>query len=92
MGLDERRATGIVKFFELDYGFIQPDNLDIDDIYIHYSNIEPWRKGHKRLKMGQSVKFILTTNDKGYEAKQLEIHPDDREVSRYNIDEYEEDV
>jgi len=81
------KITGIVKFFGLDYGFIQPDDPNSDDVYIHFSNIEPWRKGHKNLVMGQSVKFSLTKNDKGLEAMELEIHPDDRGMSKYEFEE-----
>jgi len=85
MDVLKENMTGVVKFFEGDFGFIQSDDPEYDDIYVHYTNIEPWRRGYKNLKIGQSVKFVLVVSDRGVQAKELEIHPDDRirDVSKF---------
>jgi len=76
----ENKITGKVNRFdeEKGYGFITSDVLDMGDIFIHFSNVEPWRKGHKTLEVGQSVRFNIKNENGKQEAFDLEIHPDDR--------------
>lgn len=56
---------------EKGYGFIRPDNKNFDDIFFHFSDIEPWRDGYKEVRgycrepyfAGESVVFnIVRTN------------------------------
>jgi len=53
------------------YGFIEQEG--IEDIFIHYSNIE--KNGYKTLKEGQIVEFDLIKTNKGYQA--VNIKPSD---------------
>lgn len=58
--------TGKVKWFnnEKGYGFIEVDNLD--DIFVHYSQI--LKDGYKTLKEGDIVDFKLIETIKGLQA------------------------
>lgn len=58
--------TGKVKWFNNDkgYGFIKCDNLD--DIFVHYSQII--KEGYKSLNEGEDVAFELIETDKGLQA------------------------
>lgn len=58
--------TGKVKWFNNDkgYGFIKCDNLD--DIFVHYSQII--KEGYKSLNEGENVAFELIETDKGLQA------------------------
>ena len=58
--------TGKVKWFNNDkgYGFIKYDNLD--DIFVHYSQII--KEGYKSLNEGENVAFELIETDKGLQA------------------------
>jgi len=57
---------GFVKWFnnEKGFGFICTNNLD--DIFVHYSEII--KDGYKTLKSGMMVEFQLKETDKGLQA------------------------
>ena len=58
--------SGCVKWFnnEKGYGFI--DQLDGEDIFVHYSAIK--QEGYKTLCEGQKVEFELVETPKGLQA------------------------
>ena len=62
--------TGKVKWFnnEKGYGFIEVDNLD--DIFVHYSQI--LKEGYKTLNEGDIVDFKLVETVKGLQAKDVQ--------------------
>ncbi len=62
--------TGKVKWFnnEKGYGFIEVENLD--DIFVHYSQI--LKEGYKTLNEGDIVDFKLVETVKGLQAKDVE--------------------
>lgn len=70
--------TGLVLSWKGTFGFIRPDDKKMDDLFVHFENVEPERKGFKELKEGQSVKFDIREGEKGPEAINVEIHDDDR--------------
>ena len=49
------------------YGFL--DNGDMEDIFVHYSQVK--KEGYKTLATGDLVQFELITTDKGYQAKNV---------------------
>ena len=49
------------------YGFIE--NNQLDDIFVHYSQVV--KEGYKSLSSGDIVQFDLVTTDKGYQAKNV---------------------
>lgn len=51
------------------YGFIENDQLD--DIFVHYSQVN--KEGYKSLASGDIVQFELITTDKGYQAKDVSL-------------------
>jgi len=61
---------GKVKWFSnaKGYGFIVDEEQN-RDVYVHFSDIQ--MNGFKSLTTDQSVKFDLTSTDKGYAAKQV---------------------
>lgn len=82
--------TGIVESFSHTFGFITPDDSRMDDVFIHQSEIEPWRDGHKELKKGQKVKFGYIHKErrdgrKGVQAVNLEILREGIDVSKFQI-------
>lgn len=86
--------TGTVKYFKGTIGFITPDDTRMDDIFIHYSNIEPWRKGFKELKKGDKVRFgyrergmreVDGQRKMGYEAVNLEVLREKVDTSRFQM-------
>lgn len=60
---------GKVKWFnnEKGYGFIVID--EIDDIFVHYSQIKT--EGYKTLNQGDAVIFELIQAEKGFQAKEV---------------------
>ena len=60
---------GKVKWFnnEKGYGFIQYE--DLEDIFVHYSNIV--KDGYKTLKEGSIVDFKLIETSKGLQAQEV---------------------
>ena len=63
--------TGTVKWFnnEKGYGFIQFG--DLEDIFVHYSQIT--MDGYKTLKQGNLVDFKLIETAKGLQAINVEV-------------------
>ena len=61
-------SRGRVKWFnnEKGYGFIEYENLENEDIFVHYSAIE--QEGYKTLKEGEIVEFTLIETTKGCQA------------------------
>ncbi len=51
------------------YGFIE--NNGLDDIFVHYSQVN--KEGYKSLSSGDIVQFDLITTDKGYQAKNVSL-------------------
>ncbi|MFO7279066.1 MAG: cold shock domain-containing protein [Thermoanaerobacterales bacterium] len=64
-------AIGTVKFFnaEKGYGFISRDGMD--DVFVHYSNIEG--QGYRTLEAGQKVEFEIGPGRKGDEAQNVRV-------------------
>ena len=62
------KATGIVKFFNVQkgFGFITPDDGS-KDIFVHTSNVE----GGAVLREGQRVEYVPGQGRKGPEATQV---------------------
>lgn len=86
--------TGVVKHFkEQSYGFIVADDPKMDDVFIHVTEIEPWRSGHKELKNGQKVRFGWIKQPRkgksdGIRAINLEILRDEVDESKFKIKNY----
>lgn len=49
------------------YGFIE--NNEMEDVFVHYSQIK--KDGYKSLTTGDLVQFDLITTDKGYQAQNV---------------------
>ncbi len=61
--------TSKVKWFNdaKGYGFIE--NNELEDVFVHYSQIK--KDGYKSLATGDMVQFDLITTDKGYQAQNV---------------------
>lgn len=59
---------GRVKWFNNDkgYGFIENEEVQNEDIFVHYSSID--QDGYKTLKEGEIVEFTLIETTKGSQA------------------------
>jgi CspA family cold shock protein len=64
--------TGTVKRFNRikGYGFIKPDDSDIE-VFVHFSQIQT--AGYKELKEGQRVNYELEKGDRGEFATKVSI-------------------
>ena len=51
------------------YGFIE--NNELEDVFVHYSQIK--KDGYKSLSTGDIVQFDLITTDKGYQAHNVSL-------------------
>lgn len=51
------------------YGFIE--NNEMEDVFVHYSQIK--KDGYKSLTTGDLVQFDLITTDKGYQAQNVAL-------------------
>lgn len=80
----EKQHTGVVVWVKEKeiggalvgvYGFVRVDNLKMDDIFLHYKELEPWRTSFKTIKQGMRVKFYIKKNEKGFVAKDAEPLP-----------------
>lgn len=62
---------GRVKFFDAakGYGFIRPEQEDMRDVFVHYSEIES--KGFKTLEKDAEVAFEVAATEKGMVAKKV---------------------
>lgn len=81
-----RTMTGKVKYFKLSYGFIIPDDTEVSDVFVHHTDIEPWRDGFKELQEGQVVKFDLYKTNKGrtgLSAKNVEVQREKVDMKQF---------
>lgn len=64
-----QKETGKVKWFSVSkgFGFITTD--DGEDIFVHFRSISG--KGHRVLREGQRVEFIVTESSKGLQAEEV---------------------
>ena len=64
--------TGIVNRFNKikGYGFITPDNGGTE-VFVHFSQIQ--LSGYKELMVGQRIRYVLETGERGEFATQVEI-------------------
>lgn len=64
------RESGSVKWFNANkgFGFITRDSGD--DIFVHFRSIRG--KGHRVLRDGQRVQFVVSEGDKGLQAEDVE--------------------
>jgi cold shock protein len=65
------KIHGKVKWFNdaKGVGFIKRDNEA--DVFVHYKSIN--NDGHKTLKKGQVVSFVLTETDFGLQAQEVTV-------------------
>ena len=66
---DMRRESGSVKWFNANkgFGFITRDNGD--DIFVHFRSIRG--DGHRVLREGQRVEFVISEGEKGLQAEDV---------------------
>lgn len=69
----EDRIFGEVKWFsnERGYGFVTRDDIENEEYFVHFSSIT--MDGFKTLKAGQKVSFVLRQEEKGLQAKEVEV-------------------
>lgn len=77
-GVCKGTFVGKVKHIRIEggrfaYGFITVPDATVDDIFVHYRDIEPWRDGFKELKEGDIVKFDMHETKRGLQARNVEI-------------------
>jgi CspA family cold shock protein len=67
------RLFGEVKWFsnERGYGFVTREDLENEEYFVHFSSIT--MEGFKTLKAGQKVSFVLKQEEKGLQAKEVEL-------------------
>jgi len=67
------RLGGVVKWFsnEKGYGFINQDDDENTDYFVHFSSIS--MEGYKTLQAKQRVSFILEDTDRGVQAKEVTL-------------------
>ena len=65
------RITGTVKWFNgsKGYGFLAHDGGE--DVFVHFRSIRG--KGHRVLRDGQRVDFLVSQGDKGLQAEDVAI-------------------
>ncbi|HIA58747.1 MAG TPA: cold-shock protein [Gammaproteobacteria bacterium] len=63
------RESGSVKWFNANkgFGFITRDNGD--DIFVHFRSIRG--DGHRVLRDGQRVEFVISEGEKGLQAEDV---------------------
>ena len=68
---DSGREQGTVKWFNTrkGYGFITRDQGE--DIFVHFRNVKG--SGHKAIREGERVSFIVISSDKGPQADQVKM-------------------
>ena len=69
--LSDERECGNVKWFNTNkgFGFITRDSGE--DIFVHFRSIRG--KGHRALREGQRVDFIVSGGEKGLQAEDVEV-------------------
>jgi CspA family cold shock protein len=67
------RLFGEVKWFsnERGYGFVTREDIENEEYFVHFSSIT--MEGFKTLKAGQKVSFVLKQEEKGLQAKEVEL-------------------
>ena len=63
------REKGTVKWFNERKGFGFIERESGSDVFVHFSSIKD--SGFKTLKDGQSVEFIVVSNEKGESAEEV---------------------
>ncbi len=71
--MSDSRIFGEVKWFsnERGYGFVTRDDIENEEYFVHFSSIT--MDGFKTLKAGQKVSFVLRQEEKGLQAKEVEL-------------------
>jgi CspA family cold shock protein len=71
--MSDGRIFGEVKWFsnERGYGFVTRDDIENEEYFVHFSSIS--MEGFKTLKAGQKVSFVLRQEEKGLQAKEVEL-------------------
>ncbi|MCB1672342.1 MAG: cold-shock protein [Pseudomonadales bacterium] len=69
--IDENRELGTVKWFNASkgFGFITRDSGE--DVFVHFRSIRG--KGHRVLKDGQRVDFLISESTKGLQAEDVAV-------------------
>ncbi len=64
-------ATGTVKWFSnvKGYGFVNTDDNEDEDIFVHFSAIE--MEGYKKLTSGQKIEFDINEGPNGLQAQNI---------------------
>jgi len=67
------RIFGEVKWFsnERGYGFLTKEGSESEEFFVHFSSID--MEGFKTLKAGQKVSFVLKDEEKGVQAKEVQL-------------------
>lgn len=70
-GTEESRELGTVKWFNANkgFGFITRDSGD--DVFVHFRSIRG--KGHRVLRDGQRVDFLVSQGNKGLQAEDVAV-------------------
>lgn len=71
------RVQGTVKWFNdaRGYGFVVEDGEISEQYFVHFSSIN--MNGFKTLAEGQRVEFTLVSTDKGVQATNVDVLPED---------------
>lgn len=64
------RETGKVKWFNATKGFGFITRSQGDDVFVHYRSIRG--EGHRTLREGQGVEFVVIKGDKGLQAEDVQ--------------------
>jgi len=64
-------ATGTVKWFNAEKGFVFIQQESGPDVFVHFRNINS--SGFKSLDEGQKVQFNVTQGQKGPQAEEVTI-------------------
>lgn len=64
------RETGKVKWFNATKGFGFITRSQGDDVFVHYRSIRG--EGHRTLREGQPVEFVVTKGEKGLQAEDVQ--------------------
>ena len=67
------KETGTVKWFNAakGFGFLARENGE--DVFVHFSAINPAGKGFKTLKEGQKISFEVIQGPKGKQASNIQV-------------------
>ncbi len=64
------REQGVVKWFNATKGFGFITRAGGEDVFVHYRNIRG--EGHRTLREGQRVSFVVVTGEKGLQADDVQ--------------------